>query len=177
MLVTQTEIIESVTVDSHLSVNNITDDTIQKSELYLSSTFLGDTFYLSLETDKTGTGTFGDANYQSLYDKYLKRLISEYVVFMSMDEIVLRLANNGLKNEGELKALKYAKESLRDEVERSKAMIDSYLKNNKINFPLYKENTTAAAVTSTAKKKSRFGFIAEENLRETRNEETRWFPI
>ena len=56
MLVTQTEIIESVTVDSHLSVNNITDDTIQKSELYLSSTFLGDTFYLSLETDKTGTG-------------------------------------------------------------------------------------------------------------------------
>ena len=93
-LITQTEIIESVRVDNHFSVNNITDDTIQKAELYLSSTFLGDSFYDALVSDKSDVGTFNSAKYQLLYDRYLKRLIAEYVMFMGIDEMVLRLANN-----------------------------------------------------------------------------------
>ena len=163
-LITQTEIIGSVRVDDHFSVNNITDDTIQKAELYLSSIFLGDTFYSDLAAKKTATGTFSDANYQTLYDKYLKRLISEYVLFMTIDETVIRLANNGLNNDDQLDALKYAKESLREEVERSKAMINAYLINNKSDFTLYKENQITTSDKQTAKKRSYFGFVSEREI-------------
>ncbi len=81
---------------------------------------------------------------------------------MCVDEIVLRLANNGLNNENELSALKYSKESLNQEVERSKAMIKAYLINNKSTFTLYRENVTSD--TKTAIKKSFFGFISESEL-------------
>lgn len=162
-LITQTEIIESVRVDNHFSVNNITDDTIQKAELYLSSTFLGDSFYDALVSDKSDVGTFNSAKYQLLYDRYLKRLIAEYVMFMGIDEMVLRLANNGLNNDNELNALKYAKESFRDEVERSKAMLNAYCINNKTDYNLYKENQKETTDEKT-KKKSFYGFLSEENL-------------
>lgn len=163
-LITQTEIINSIRVDDHFSVNNITDDTIQKAELYLSSTFLGDDFYAALETDKSSTGTFTTPANQTLYDKYLKRLISEYVMFMGVDEMILRAANNGLNNENELTALKYSKDSFREEVERSKAMINAYMINNKTDFPLYLENESSGTTTEKAVKKSFYGFINEDYL-------------
>ena len=168
-LITQTEIISSVRVDDHFSVNNITDDTIQKAELYLASTFLGDSFYTDLEAKKTSTGTFSDSNYQTLYDRYLKRLISEYVLFMTIDETVIRLANNGLNNDDQLEALKYAKESLREEVERSKAMVNAYLINNKSVFTLYKENVIETSSEKTAVKGSYFGFVNEREIDEIIN--------
>lgn len=163
-LITQAEIINSVRVDDHFSVNNITDDTIQKAELYLSSTFLGDDFYDAILSDKTDVGTFDTAKYQTLYDKYLKRLISEYVMFMGVDEMVLRAANKGLNNDTELKALGYAKDSFKDEVERSKAMLHAFCVNNKTDYPLYKENTTTDSNKETAKKKSMFGFVEETDI-------------
>ena len=164
-LITQSEIIDSVRVDSHFSVNNITDDTIQKAELYLSSTFLSDDFYEDLLSTKTDVGTFSNLNYQTLYNKYLRRLVSEYVMFMSVDEMVLRLANNGINNDEQLDALKYVKESLKDEVDRSKAMIDAYLKNNKDVFTLYKQNVQNEVSKEIPKKQNLFGFLREEDVR------------
>lgn len=175
-IITQTEIISSVRVDDHFSVNNITDDTIQKAELYLSSTFLGDTFYDEIEADKSGTGTFSTAKFQTFYDKYLRRLLSEYVLFLTLDETIIRASNLGLNNENQLSALKYAKESLKDEVERSKAMITAFLINNKTDYSNFKENTTTDT-TETAKKKSLFGFIRESELTEINDEITNNFLI
>lgn len=160
-LITQTEIIESVRVDSNFSVNNITDDTIQKAELYLAATFLGNRLYDALEADKSGEGTFTSVKYQTLYNKYLRRLISEYVLFMSIDEIILRVANNGLNNEEQLQALKYSKDSLREESERSKAMIKAFLINNKTTYPLFAENLEAETSEEKPKKISLFGFVRE----------------
>ena len=164
-LITQSEIIDSVRVDSHFSVNNITDDTIQKAELYLASTFLADDFYADLLSTKTDVATFSNANYQTLYDKYLRRLISEYVMLMSVDEMVLRIANNGINNDEQLAALKYVKESLKDEVDRSKAMIDAYLKNNKSVFTLYKQNVQNETEKEIPRKNNLFGFLREEDVR------------
>lgn len=164
MLITQSEIIESVRVDNHFSVNNITDDTIQKAELYLAATFLGDDLYDALISDKSGTGTFITPKNQTLYNKYLRRLISEYIIFMSIDEMVMRLANSGLNNEDQLQALKYAKDSLREEVERSKAMIKAFLINNKSDYPLFKENVTIDTNEEKTEKVSLFGFIKEEDI-------------
>jgi|13_taG_2_1085334.scaffolds.fasta_scaffold06810_4 hypothetical protein len=160
-IITQTEIINSVRVDDHFSVNNITDDTIQKGELYLSATYLGTTFYDEIEADKTGTGAFNETKYQTLYNKYLRRLLSEYILLITLDETIIRASNLGLNNDTQLDALKYAKESLKDEVERSKAMTTAFLINNKSDYLNFKENTTNNDNEPT-QKKSMFGFLKED---------------
>ena len=78
--------------------------------------------------------------------------------------MVMRLANSGLNNEDQLQALKYAKDSLREEVERSKAMIKAFLINNKSDYPLFKENVTIDTNEEKTEKVSLFGFIKEEDI-------------
>jgi len=163
-LITQAEIIESVQVDRNFSVNNISNDTIQKAELYLAAVFLGNDFFDDLLQSKTGDGVFSNSDFQVFYDRYLRRLISEYVLFMGVDEMVLRLANNGLNNEDQISALKYAKESLKSEVERSKAMAKAYLINYKGKFPKFLDNLSTDPSTEKTKKISLFGFIREDAL-------------
>ena len=88
---------------------------------------------------------------------------------MSIDEMILRIANNGLNNDDQLNALKYSKESLREEVERSKAMINAYLINNKSTYILYKENVVETSTTKVATKKSFYGFINESEIEQNDN--------
>ena len=169
-LVTQDEIIQTLTVDDHLSVNNITDSTIKKGELYLFNSFLGEAFYTDLLATKTATATFSNAYYQSFYDNYLLRLISEYVMMSSVIEIVLKLANSGTpaantENSDKIGGLKYYKLSLEDEILRSKDMIHSFLtsETNRANFGKYLGNQSTSTDVKI-KSKSFAGFLIESNI-------------
>lgn len=164
-LITQDEIISTLTIDDHFSVNNITDSAIKKAELYLANTFLGSAFYSELLADKTATAIFDNSDFQYFYENYLLRLISEYVMMSSVIEIVLKLANNGTENSEKINSLKYYKDTLKDEVNTSKDMISLYLTSteNALKFPNFLEN--AATVTDVVKPKSYAGFLIETNLK------------
>jgi hypothetical protein len=159
-LVTQDEIINTMNVDDHLSVNNISNSTILKAELYIANTFLGEAFYSVLEADKSSTGTFNNANIQLLYNNYLLRLISEYVLTICLNDIILKVANKGIENTNQVDVYGVSKAAYQDEFERSKVMTDSYLIKNKANFSTYLGNdidsTTDKIVSKTA-----YGFFIE----------------
>jgi hypothetical protein len=159
-LVTQDEIINTMNVDDHLSVNNISNSTILKAELYIANTFLGEAFYAVLEADKSSTGTFNNANIQLLYNNYLLRLISEYVLTICLNDIILKVANKGIENTNQVDVYGVSKAAYQDEFERSKVMTDSYLIKNKANFSTYLGNdidsTTDKIVSKTA-----YGFFIE----------------
>jgi len=159
-LVTQDEIINTMNVDDHLSVNNISNSTILKAELYIANTFLGEAFYAVLEADKASTGTFNNANIQLLYNNYLLRLISEYVLTICLNDIILKVANKGIENTNQVDVYGVSKAAYQDEFERSKVMTDSYLIKNKANFSRYLGNdidsTTDKIVSKTA-----YGFFIE----------------
>lgn len=163
-LITQDEIISTLTIDDHFSVNNITDSAIKKAELYLANTFLGSAFYAELLSNKTATGTFSNSDFQYFYENYLLRLISEYVIMSSVIEIVLKLANNGTENTDKIESLKYYKETLKDEVNTSKEIISLYLTatENASKFSNFLENT--ATVAEVIKPKTYAGFLIETNL-------------
>jgi len=159
-LVTQDEIINTMNVDDHLSVNNISNSTITKAELYIANTFLGEAFYTILEADKASTGTFNNANIQLLYNNYLLRLISEYVLTICLNDIILKVANKGIENTNQVDVYGVSKAAYQDEFERSKVMADSYLIKNKANFSTYLGNdidsTTDKIIAKTA-----YGFFIE----------------
>jgi len=159
-LVTQDEIISTMNVDDHLSVNNISDSTILKAELYIANTFLGETFYDAIEATKTGTGTFSNANFQTLYNSYLLRLISEYVLDSCLNDIVLKLANKGIENTNQIDAYNVSKVAYQDEFERSKVMTHAYLTKNKSIFTSYLGNDLDST-TDKIEFKQGYGFLIE----------------
>ena len=159
-IVTQDEIISTMNVDDHLSVNNISDSTILKAELYIANTFLGETFYDAIEATKTGTGTFSNANFQTLYNRYLLRLISEYVLDSCLNDIVLKLANKGIENTNQIDAYNVSKVAYQDEFERSKVMTDAYLTKNKSIFTSYLGNDLDST-TDKIEFKQGYGFLIE----------------
>ena len=162
-LVTQDEIISTMNVDDHLSVNNISDSTILKAELYISNTFLGETFYDEIEATKTGSGTFSNVNFQTLYNRYLLRLISEYVISMSLNDIAMKIANKGISNASDFQlvnAYKIQKTAYEDEFERSKVMTDAYLIKNKSIFVSYLGNDYDST-TEKIEFKQAYGFLIE----------------
>lgn len=160
-LITQDEIISTVSIDEHFSVNNIKSAQILKCELLLSNEFLGETFYNELTTDKNGVGTFTTAKYQTLYDTYLKTLLSEYVLLSMVGQKVLELSNKGLDETGatQLKALTTYKELMQDEVQKSKRLINSYLISDarKSNFSNFLGNNSSSTDSPSTKKRVVFG--------------------
>lgn len=160
MIISQNEIIECMTVDDYLSVNSIKDATIRKGELYLANTFLGETLYASILASKTGEGTFSESKYQTLYDQYLKRLFSEYILYVSLDEMVLKIANRGINTGQSLDALQAYKGALAKELDRSKAMLDVFLKDNPL-YPNYLGNNIKSTEV-TIKSRQFGGFIIEK---------------
>lgn len=159
-LVTQDEIINTMNVDAHLSVNNISNSTILKAELYIANTFLGEAFYTILQADKASTGTFNNANIQLLYNNYLLRLISEYVLTICLNDIILKVANKGIENTNQVDVYGVSKAAYQDEFERSKVMTDSYLIKNKANFSTYLGNDIDST-TEKIKAKTAYGFFIE----------------
>jgi hypothetical protein len=159
-LVTQDEIINTMNVDDHLSVNNISNSTIIKAELYIANTFLGESFYNALESVKTSTGTFSNSNVQLLYDNYLLRLISEYVLTICLNDIILKVANKGIENTNQVDVYGVSKAAYQDEFERSKVMTDAYLIKNKANFSSYLSNDIDST-TDKIKPKTAYGFFIE----------------
>ena len=162
-IVTQDEIISTMNVEDHLSVNNISDSTILKAELYIANTFLGETFYDAIEATKTGTGTFSNTNFQTLYNRYLLRLISEYVISMSLNDIAMKIANKGISNASDFQlvnAYKIQKTAYEDEFERSKVMTDAYLTKNKSIFTNYLGNDLDST-TDKIEFKQGYGFLIE----------------
>lgn len=136
-LITQVEIIETVEVSEYLSVNKIKDSAILKSELMLADDILGDTFYDDLVAKRSSQGTFDNTNYQTLYDKYLKRLLSEMVVLNHVTSIVLELSSKGLENSNDLTAIKAIKAEYSRELDASKRLLKKFLTNNANDYPLY----------------------------------------
>ena len=167
-LITQDEIVSTLPIDDHFSVNNIPNATIVKSELLLANEFLGEDLYALLVADKTGTGTFATPAYQTLYDTYLKTLIAEYVLLSMTTQKVLELSNKGLDEVGstQLSALQRYKESLNDEVVKSKALADSYMTKsaNKATFDEYLGNSVDS--TENPIRKPLFGgFVVHDSLK------------
>lgn len=166
-LITQDEIIETVLLDEHFSVNNIKDAQISKCELLLANEFLGESLYSNMSSDKSATGTFNTAKYQTLYNTYLKTLLSEYVILSLASQKVLELSNRSLDEVGatQLKAIEAYKLTMQDEVSKSKKLIHSYLTSdtNKSDFNDYLGNNSSSTSTKSTRKSVVFGFLTRTN--------------
>lgn len=165
-LITQDEILETVRVDDHYSVNKILDSDILKAELLLANEFLGETFYNELEADKSTVGTFATAKFQTLYDTYLKKLLSEYVMLQTIPQQVLELRNAGLGSENVnvkdlISALERYQIAMQDEVSKSMRLIHSFMM-DKTYYSNYLGNNGSSTATQTTKSKIVFGFYIED---------------
>ena len=166
-IITQNEIINTIQVDEHFSVNNIKDAQILKCELLLANEFLGESLYSAIVSDKTDTGTFSTSKYQTLYDNYLKTLLSEYIILSLTTQKVLELSNTSLNETGasQLKALARYKEAMQDEVNKSKRLLNSYLTNKvrSSDFTDYLGNNKKSTTSETTKRNIVFGFLTRHN--------------
>lgn len=160
-LITQKEIIDIFPLDD-FSVNNISTEQIKKHEFRLANIFLGETFYNEIEATKTATGTFSNTHYQTLYDNYLKLFLSEYITLQVIEQAIIKPENGGFNNNSSdsSKTLYKFKETLNDEVAKSKLMIDSFLidEANKANFLNYLGNNSNSTTSKSVKRKMFNGF-------------------
>lgn len=161
MLITQSEIIELVTIDDKFSVNNIKDAQIQKAELVIADSVLGVEFYNILVSDKTGKGTFTTEKYQNLYNDYLRLLIAEYVILSIYVLTVLELNNKRIDNAdaSTLDAIKLAKKELNEDYQTSLRLIKNYLTDpvRASDFSEFLDNKTTP-VTEKIQKNNLAGF-------------------
>ena len=171
MIITQNEIVDSLTISKEFPPQYLKNTVINKSELKIANEILGEDFYEAIAATKTATGTFSNTDYQFFYDNYLKMLISESVFLSICIELAFRFDGIGAVQSTANNSSALSKDSLEMyKSEYSKAvsdsinLCDSYLKKNKSKFELYKGNNTNLGNPKSTKSKSFNGFVIDSEM-------------
>lgn len=167
MIITATEIIETLPIGKEFPPQYFNNSIINKQELLLANQFLGETFYTEILQDKTDTGEFDTAKYQTLYDNYLRTLISESILLSVCIQLALNFDNIGLSQLNANHAQPLSKElintykdELNKQVDSSKLLIHSFLTNpvNVADYQNYLGNGTITQETSDTNPKTFNGY-------------------
>lgn len=162
-LITANEITGIGIVDDHFSPNNLPENSILDAELLLANQFLGEAFYAELKADKTSAGVFATAKFQTLYDNYLKSLLTKYILLVTAEQNIYDYDNAGIKENANEKNIFNYKLSLSNDFSKSKDLTESYLTSEaqKSNFPNFLGNNIVSQPTKFQHPKRFAGFLIE----------------
>jgi hypothetical protein len=171
MIITQSEIVESLTISKEFPPQYLKNTVINKAELKIANEVLGEDFYEAIQATKTATGIFSNVDYQFFYDNYLKMLISESVFLTACISLMYRFDGVGAVQNTANNAQVLSKEAIEQyKAEYSKAvsdsivLCDSYLKKNATKFTLYKGNNSNLDNAISTKSKSFAGFCIDPEM-------------